>query len=239
MFEWVELQEQAGGIPVIGALFRFSTLDIAYVILPCTVTASWVPVKSWLDPTIDDTVLQDSSDPATIVSDQLIMSQSQPITIHRDWADILNAPANTLLYGTNQRLSIIEAEVAAYGFPDGDGIYRIQPPATTSTGGSWHTPWLLVTSLSLQVTDGLARFGSVDSDCDAYVYQYNETDPHSSLVLLLDDMDWMPNITWYPPDQPFDVVARRNTSQWTEIEWEVLRFGYGWGFNGTTVSLQP
>jgi hypothetical protein len=227
MFEWVDLPEQATPFPVIGALFRFSTKAVAHTMLPCTVTASWVPVKTWLDPRIDSTVLQDSSDPLTIVSDPLSMLQSQPITIQRDWADLLNAPSGTTLWVTQYNLSIIEAEVAAYGYPDADGFWRIQPPG--------YIPWLFATPLSLQIADGLAEFSSVHNSCSAYIYNYNRTHPSNSYTLLLDDVDLESNITWYPPDEPFDVVARRNTSQWTEIEWEVLRFGYGWGFNGITI----
>ena len=56
MFEWIDLQEQGPYLPVIGALLRFSSDDITQAVLPCTATASWVPVKSWLDPKIDNTI---------------------------------------------------------------------------------------------------------------------------------------------------------------------------------------
>ena len=29
-------------------------------------------------------------------------------------------------------------------------------------------------------------------------------------------------------------MTRRNSTKWTEIKWEVQRFGYGWGFNSST-----
>ena len=42
------------------------------------------------------------------------------------------------------------------------------------------------------------------------------------------------NVTWTPNNVPFPFAAARNGTQYVEIEWEVLRFGYGWGFGGAT-----
>ena len=248
VFHWTDLSQQAGK-PTLGGIFGFSTVDASQKpttynrsLLACTIDARWVPVHPWLDPTIDGTVLQDTPDPWTIVSDtssNSLLARGKPISIGIEWAEVLNSPSGQSIDeggffltspddddDFSQQLSVIEREVAGFGWHDSLG-------GLNGTFIETMNPWEFATVLSLQITDGLAR---VNMDYMTVIYHRNATNHSQSYVSNIGDPR-QGDIGWYPPSEDFDEVARRNTSYYTEIQWEVKRFGYGWGFNGSTVFL--
>ncbi len=240
VFNWTDLSDQAGR-PMLGGIFGFSTVDASQKpspynrsLLACTIDARWVAVHPWLDPTIDGTVLQDTPDPMTIVSDtssNSLLARSRSISIGIEWAEILNSPSGQSLDSAGffpsdedtsyPTLSVIEREVAGFGWHDSLG-------GLDGTFIETMSPWEFATVLSLQITDGLSR---VNIDYPTLIYHQNATNESQSYVNNIGDPR-QGGISWYPPNEDFDVVARRNTSSYTEVHWEVKRFGYGWGFSG-------
>lgn len=107
----------------------------------------------------------------------------------------------------------------------GNGEYEVAAPAPP--------PWMFSTILALQVADGLARFGSISPDV---IYHKDANNVATSFARELTNIN-VGNYSWYPRDEYFDVVARRDTSEWTEVTWQVKRFRYGWGFEGITIKL--
>ena len=225
-FDWVDLSQFAGR-PMIGAAFVFSTPSIPVAYLPCTIDAAWAPVNAWLDPKIDNTVLQDSSDPLTITTNQQLMSSTTQMNLNIPWAQTLN-PMGAIDYGQNlynKNISTIIAIMLKWGYVHGNGKFEVAGPASE--------PWMFSTILALQVADGLARFDSASPDV---IYHKDANNVANSFARKLTDVN-VGNYPWYPREQDFDVVARRNTSEWTEVTWQVRRFGYGWGLDGITIKL--
>ena len=95
------------------------------------------------------------------------------------------------------------------GYTHGDGKFEVGTPAPA--------PWMFSTILALQVADGLARFQTQSPEV---IYHQNTTNVSSSFAHELTDINL--KYSWTPQNQPFDVVARRNTSQWTEVTWCVM-----------------
>lgn len=225
-FDWVDLTQFAGR-PMIGAAFVFSTPSTPVAYLGCTIDAAWAPVNAWLDPKIDNTVLEDSPDPLSITTNPKLMSKTTQMNLNIPWAQTLN-PMGAIDYGQNldnKNISTIIAILLKLGFVHGNGVYEVAAPGSV--------PWICSTILALQVADGLARFDSTSPDV---VYYKDANSVSNSFACQLTNIN-IGNYSWYPPDQDFDVVARSNTSEWTEVTWQVRRFGYGWGLDGITIKL--
>ena len=238
-FEWVDISDVAGTDKVTGAVFGLpgwvnesrSPVWIANASIACSIAADWVPVKPWLDPVSSNTIQQDNPDPLAVVQNERYELTRTPISIGKDWAKILNGmPAGEEgAYIEHSNVTNMAAIASEFGeFARITYMNSLQDAFLVQGAFSASYQWGFATFIAMQVADGLARTGS---DAAAYVLNYSAQTNNYSMVWLdeaeLSQLEHLGSMV-LGSDEYHD------RSAWAEIDWEVLRYGYSWGFRGAT-----
>lgn len=90
IFHWVNMDFVGDIHPSIGAAWYGHTVDRENTLHLCTIDAKWVPVKVWIDPDMDSTVQEDSSN-LTALTELVPNLSYNPIHISQDWASTMAA----------------------------------------------------------------------------------------------------------------------------------------------------
>ncbi|KAL8651593.1 MAG: hypothetical protein Q9226_004637 [Calogaya cf. arnoldii] len=211
-FSWVDTSDIVNG-PSIGAVFAVNTPNESVALVPCTIAAYWTPTSMFLDPKSDMVIQEESSDP---LKDSVSWTR---MTIASDWANAMN---RNLTDNNGLETTYIQHMMELYNNNSSSPVIFSEPGY-----GQESIPWRISTALGLYLTEGLARVqstfwnGTVLCHTDAS----NQEKVYKLGNLNADEPQW------WPQDQNFGDYA--NDQGWTQLEFTVRRYGYGWGFGGT------
>ncbi|KAJ9604544.1 hypothetical protein H2200_010657 [Cladophialophora chaetospira] len=236
-FNWTELPSK-GTRPVLGALVGMTFLnpqdtsyfpdtksDVVRALMACTMDSRWTPTSISLDPAADNIVILSDPDPASIVSSSAKMKETQDLHIDLSYAALTNAPLEGT---TDPSWTVMEYILRWFYVVDGyvDGWW----------GAKW--PWMIATTISLQMADAIARLTHDDSI--AVVWHQNPSGGLSgSYTMNLANMNHFGGVIEYPNQDTvsFPDYARSNPDLFTEVVWTIRRFGYAWSFRSVTTYL--
>ena len=218
-FTWVELGHDQAVRPSLAGVFTMPKFNpkahINNAIYACTIFANWRPTEAWIVPGTDMFVHEAS--PACCADDG-----GTGVYIETRWADSLNVVYN--VSGSNQ--TAMEAIGSACAISAGNGADSSNPMAVSQCLGM---------ALSLYVTDGLSRVQSPvptylvaagpdqnfprQGAQDIFIQSLAEAQTYTNLI---------PNIT---------LVDLQDATRYTEFYFEILHFGYGYGFRGILIYI--
>ncbi|MCJ1323303.1 hypothetical protein MMC15_008659 [Xylographa vitiligo] len=186
-------------------------------IIPCTVSARWIPVKMWIDPTNDNSIHENLID---VVKSAAFQQQSaavvgtRQISIHESWANALNIQ------------------------PEGFNYTALELMVASSPFGKDVLPEYLNTVshfVGMYIAEGLAR---LKSGLPSYYHSSYLIRGHNGTTI--DTLELPTGIcpslcngpwgAWRPP-------IYMNKLGWTQIDFIARRYGYGWGLKGIPVQL--
>lgn len=216
-FTWVELGYDQAVRPSLAGVFTMPKFNpkahLNNAIYACTVFANWRPTEAWIVPATDMFVHEAS--PACCADDG-----GTGMHIETRWAESLNV--NYDVSGSNQ--TAMEAIGSACAISAGNGDGSSNPNAVSQCLGM---------ALSLYITDGLSRVQSAvptylvaagpdqnfprQGAQDIFIQSLAEAQTYTSLI---------PNIT---------LMDLQDATRYTEFYFEILRFGYGYGFRGILI----
>ncbi|KAL9114329.1 MAG: hypothetical protein Q9227_001751 [Pyrenula ochraceoflavens] len=220
-FEWVFPSNGSGNNALIGAVFRTYGWDSKPALHACGILAHWVPVNAWIDPTVSLTIYQDSPDPAELINStfQRTSPTARPLRMSKDWLNSMNLGPFPSWHFTN--LTLMESLGAEFGYNHGPDYSNCPGIFCLDQGDK--VPWLLATSVSLYLADGLSR---AKSGLETQTFRKKTR-----------GIDWhdLNNYNLYSVDgsRTLQAALGRNSSDNTEVHWHTRRFGYGWGIEGS------
>lgn len=224
------------GRPIIGAsvgmrffspqlMFDSFEGDEATGLLPCTIESYWIPTTLARDPMFGATVLLDNANPLDVVKSSSLMEQARDLYIDTSYFDMLNTP----VHDRDAPLGVIAWELDWLSYKPGHGFDGVM---------SQRWPWIVATTLSLQLTDGLSRYADTEA---LYLYGGLAGIPvNTSYVVDLRYIDSMNVYDYKLPKQhgpDFAAYVRATPELHTVVIWTVQRFGYAWGFGRATKYL--
>ncbi|KAF2494703.1 hypothetical protein BU16DRAFT_618710 [Lophium mytilinum] len=236
-FFWVPIDEHAAsstrGNASIGGIF-FVPVDIfdhtdpknpkylesSYSIIPCTITAYWLPGIMWLETRKDLFVHQAWDSPADAAA-ALDITAAFPTTarhieIGTDWADALNVPSD----GTENTLV---GDLADIFLVDSEFNGRVMAPR----GGYKALPTRMIsTSISMLLSDALSLIGR---GTGVFIVHDGPGVKKASQT----DLTFRSRHQYPLPQLEADSLE----NGWMRLQVRVRRFGYAWSFKTVTPTL--
>jgi hypothetical protein len=233
-FNWTEVP-LTGSQPLLGALigmsflsperapfFQNSTSKLVRGLMACTMDSRWAPTTMSFDPRADNIVILSDSDPASIVMSADKMRATQKLRIDLSYLNQINAA----LTDTERPFTVVEFILKWFYVVDGyfDAYWSTQ----------W--PWMVATTLSLHVTDVLARISTAHNAAIIF-YQDPSGGTKDAFTTDLANMNLLSAKYRLEGQEAIDFVesARTNPDQFTEVTWTIQHFGYAWSFRTATV----
>ena len=235
-FNWTDLSDDSTIVnlgAIFGVSFARSAQDLPWQIFPsvngsdtralfpCAVKAFWVPTTMARDPTSNNVIILDNPDPYDIVKNEDLMGKARDLHIDMSYAEYLNAPVPGLWY-TN----VIESELSRFNYaaPFFDG----------AANESW--PWLLATTLSMQLADALSRISHTNTTWVWHAGR-NASDTYAkNMGALKGTNNRIDNVSSTYLDC-IKANATATSSSYVPVRWKFQRYGYAWGFERSTKIL--
>ncbi len=224
-FAFVRMKNDSIAPPTVGGLFFVTDDNATLNVVPCSVLAHWVPANISIDPLVDLTIYDDTSNPLDLFNSTLDFSSLTQIELSDPWLHQFNDHENN---GMPNAVAGLVKNIGDVNVSSIDGRPDFWATHSNPQGLSWR----LSTLLNMYVTDGIARFAS-----DVSSFEYHDTkDPSQRRVY---DYHLLERVPFQTPNgyESFPAYAHSEGQVWQQVNFRVQRYGYGWSFDDVLIKL--